>query len=49
VVGVNWDADSKGRMLSMVFNVDLRRYVRWSLIAGVFLLVAAALMPDQTA
>jgi hypothetical protein len=49
VVGVNWDADTKGRMLSMAFNIDLRRYVRWSLIAGVCLLVAAALTPNQTA
>lgn len=47
VVGVNWDADSKGRMLNMVFNVDLRRYFRWSLIAGVLMMAAAALMPHQ--
>jgi hypothetical protein len=49
VVAVNWDADTKGRMLNMVFNIDFRRYLRWGLIVGVFILVAAALMPNQKA
>jgi len=46
VVQVNWDADTKGRMLNTMFSVDIRRYLGWGVVAGVLMLVAAALISE---
>ena len=47
VVRANWDSSAKDHAVGIAFNVDARRYVRWSSLCGVVLLVAAALIRTQ--
>lgn len=42
VVQANWDSNAKARMVGMVFSLNWRPYLRWGLVGGIVLLLAAA-------